>query len=380
MRIKSKLPNVGTTIFTVMSKMAAECGAINLSQGYPNFDTPEGLKERVSFYLNHKKNQYAPMAGLMELREVLAAKVGNLYGREVSPTEEITIVAGATQGLFTAITTFVDEGDEVILIEPAYDSYRPSVEFVKGVPVIYELDPPQYQVDWDELGRLVTERTRMIIINTPQNPIGKAFKKRDMERLEQLTHGTDILVLSDEVYEHLIYDGLRHESVLRYDDLFRRCIAVYSFGKTFHSTGWKMGYCVGPSDLMAEFRKVHQFNVFCVNSFIQYALADFMRDAEPYLSLPEFYQRKRDLFDGSLRNSRLQPLHSEGTYFQLFDYSDISDQPDTEFVKYLTRDIGVAAIPVSVFYSSGRQDGVIRLCFAKTDDLLHKAGGILSGI
>lgn len=380
MRILSKLPDVGTTIFTVMSQLAAEHGAINLSQGYPNFDTPQDLKDKVAYYLQNGKNQYCPMAGLIDLREVLADKMHKSYGLKPNPDTEITITAGATQAIFTAITTFVDKGEEVILIEPAYDCYRPTIELVKGVPVPYELSAPDFKIDWDELAALVTIRTRMIIINTPQNPIGKTLKQEDLEALQKLTAGTDIIVLSDEVYEHLIYDDQIHQSVARFPELYERSLLVYSFGKTFHSTGWKIGYCVGPEILMSEFRKVHQFNVFCVNSFEQYALADYLKDPKPYLGLPAFYQQKRDFLQSALEGSKLKPLPSEGTYFQLYDYTEISDEPDTEFAKRMTTEYGVAAIPVSVFYSSRKQNGVIRLCFAKTEDMLEEAGNLLKVI
>ncbi|MFT5764733.1 MAG: methionine aminotransferase [Saprospiraceae bacterium] len=374
MKIKSKLPNVGTTIFTVMSALANEHNAINLSQGFPDFDCPDLLKQLVNKHLQGGKNQYVPMAGIPLLRERLAAKIQRMYGHVVNPDTEITITAGATQALFTAIATFIHSGDEVILIEPAYDCYRPAIEVVGGIPVAYELSAPDYQIDWDAIQQLVSDKTKMIIINTPQNPIGKTLKAADLMALEKLTFGTDILVLSDEVYEHLIYDGAPHQSVLRYPDLFKRSLAVYSFGKTFHNTGWKIGYCVGPDYLMKEFRKVHQFNVFSVNSFVQYGIADFLEDPEPYLSLPGFYQQKRDFFGETMLGSRFKPLSSEGTYFQLFDYSEISNEPDTDFAKRLTMEHGVAAIPVSVFYSSGRQDNMIRLCFAKTEAVLESAG------
>lgn len=363
-----------------MSALANEHGAINLSQGFPNFDTPQALKDKVAYYLQNGKNQYCPMAGLMHLREVLANKMDKSYGLRPDPVKEITITAGATQAIFTAITAFIDKGEEVILIEPAYDSYRPSIELVKGVPVPYELSAPDFKIDWDELAALISVRTKMIIINTPQNPIGKTLKQDDLEALQRLTEGTDIIVLSDEVYEHLIFDGQEHQSVARFPDLYKRSLLVYSFGKTFHSTGWKIGYCIGPDHLMSEFRKVHQFNVFCVNSFEQYALADYLQDPEPYLELPAFYQQKRDFLESALKGSRLKPLPSEGTYFQLYDYSSISDEADTDFAKRMTTEFGVAAIPVSVFYSSRKQNGVIRLCFAKTEDMLEEAGKLLKVI
>ncbi len=380
MQIDSKLPNVGTTIFSVMSALANEHQAINLSQGFPNFDCPEGLKERVNFHMQNGKNQYVPMAGVPLLRERLAQKMEKSYGQPIDPASEITITAGATQALFTAIAAFVRPGDEVILIEPAYDSYRPSIEVVGGVPVVYELTAPDFRINWDDFQQCISERTKMIIINTPHNPIGKVLSEDDLLALQKITNNTDIIVLSDEVYEHLIFDGKAHQSVLRFSELFKRSLIVYSFGKTFHSTGWKMGYCVAPELLMKEFRKVHQFNVFSVNSFVQYGIADFLSNESFYLDLPNFYQQKRDFFQDAMAGSRLRALGSEGTYFQLFDYSSISDEGDLAFAKRMTTEFGVAAIPVSAFYSSGRDEKVIRLCFAKTEEVLKEAGEILRGL
>ena len=380
MEINSKLPTVGINIFSIMSAMANQYGAINLSQGFPDFDCPKELQNRVNFHLKNGKNQYVPMAGVPLLRERLAKKMENSYGQRIDSDTEITITAGATQALFTAITAFVRNGEEVILIEPAYDSYRPAVELAGGIPIIYELEGPDYQIDWKSFGKLISPNTKMIIINTPHNPIGKIRSEEDMRALEELTKETDILVLSDEVYEHLIYDGKKHQSVLRFPDLFKRSLLVYSFGKTFHSTGWKMGYCVGPELLMREFRKVHQFNVFSCNSFVQYGIADFLEDPATYQQLPEFYQQKRDYFQNQLFGSALNPLSSEGSYFQLYDYSAVSDLPDTEFAKHLTKEIGVAAIPVSVFYSSGRDEKVVRFCFAKKEETLAAAGKLLKEI
>jgi methionine transaminase len=377
MQIHSKLPQVGTTIFTVMSALANEYGAINLSQGFPNFDCPEALKERVAFHMQNGKNQYVPMAGVPVLREQLAQKMEKLYGQALHPDATITITAGATQALFTAIAAFIRPGDEVILIEPAYDSYRPSIEVVGGVSVVYELQGPEYRINWDDFRQLVSLRTKMIIINTPHNPIGKVLLENDLLQLQQLTRDSDIIVLSDEVYEHLIFDGRVHQSVLRYPELFQRSLIVYSFGKTLHSTGWKVGYCIAPEVLMKEFRKVHQFNVFCVNSFVQYGIADFLSDESFYLGLGDFYQQKRDFFQQAMAGSRLRALESEGTYFQLFDYSAISEEGDVAFAKRMTMEYGVAAIPVSVFYSSGRDERVVRLCFAKTEGVLGEAGGKL---
>lgn len=380
MKFHSKLPNVGTTIFTVMSALANEHGAINLSQGFPNFDTPDRLKKLVTHYMKAGKNQYAPMGGVPELREQLAAKIEFLYGLEVDPGSEITVTAGATQALYTAISAFVKPDDEVVLIEPAYDSYRPAIKVNGGMPVAYELDAPDYKIDWSQLRKLVNVRTRMIIINTPHNPIGKVFSEEDMKELDKLTEGTDILILSDEVYEHLVFDGFKHESVMRFPNLWKRSMAVFSFGKTLHATGWKLGYIVAPDYIMSEFRKVHQFNVFCVNTPMQYAIAEFLSDPNEYLSLPDFFQKKRDFFLETMKGSSLKPISSEGTYFQLFDYSAISSEKDTDFAKRMTTEFGVASIPVSVFNSKGTDNQVVRLCFAKTEDLLEKAGELLRKI
>ncbi len=376
LHIQSKLPNVGTTIFTVMSALANEHKAINLSQGFPDFPSSQRLIELVHDYMQKGYNQYAPMAGVPALREGIAQKISVMYGISVHP-DEITITAGATQALFTAITAFVRPGDEVVILEPAYDSYRPSIEANGGIPVIHELKAPDYQPDWHKIQQLFSDKTRMIIINTPHNPTGTILTQDDLQMLESMVANTNILVLSDEVYEHLIYDGEPHESVLRYPNLRERSLAVYSFGKTFHNTGWKIGYCVAPPALMAEFRKVHQFNVFCVNTPMQYALADFLQNPVEYLSLHDFYQRKRDFLAQVMQGSPLKPFPSKGTYFQLFDYSSISDEPDTEFARRLTVEFGVASIPVSVFYSSGKDEHVIRLCFAKKEETLEQAGALL---
>lgn len=372
----SKLPNVGTTIFTVMSALANEHKAINLSQGFPDFPSSERLINLVHDYMLKGFNQYAPMPGAAPLRENLARKIEELYGVNVHP-DEITITAGGTQALFTAISAFVRPGDEVILIEPAYDSYRPSVEVNGGVPVIYELQAPDYKVDWNAFAQLISPKTRMILINTPHNPTGTIFKKEDLQALQRLVADTNILILSDEVYEHLIYDGHEHWSVLRFPGLRERSLAAYSFGKTFHNTGWKMGYCVAPKELTVEFRKVHQFNVFSVNTPMQFALAEFLETPEEYLCLNDFYQKKRDFLLEVTKGSRLKPLQTLGTYFQLFDYQQISDEADVDFAKRMTTEFGVAAIPVSVFYSSGKDDKVIRLCFAKKEETLQKAGELL---
>ncbi len=380
MHFTSKLPQVGTTIFATMSALANQRQAINLSQGFPNFDGPDRLKELAYHHMKNGKNQYAPMPGVPLLRERLAQKIHQLYGALVDPDTEITITAGATQALYTAINAFVHPGEEVIVIEPAFDSYVPSILMAGGVPVAYRMKSPDYTVDWEELGRLITDKTRMIITNTPHNPTGQILRAEDLQALEKLLEGTNILLLSDEVYEHLIYDGAEHQSVFRYPDLWQRSLAVFSFGKTFHSTGWKIGYIAAPKALMGEFRKVHQYNIYAVNSFLQYALADFLETPDFYLDLPRFYQQKRDFFAEAMKGSSLRPLPCSGTYFQLFDYSAISSESDTDFAIRMTTAFGVAAIPVSVFNSNGQDDHVIRLCFAKTEEVLERAGEVLRGI
>ncbi len=380
MHITSKLPSVGTTIFSVMSALAQKHGAINLSQGFPNFPASEELTELVCHYLRQGYNQYAPMPGLQELREQIAAKVSRMYGLQVDAQEEITMTAGATQAIYCAIAAFVKAGDEVIIFEPAYDCYRPAVEVNGGKAVIYELEAPDYKVNWQEVQHLLSSRTRMIIINTPHNPSGTTLKASDMLALQQLCEGTDILVLSDEVYEHLIYDGQQHQSVLRFPQLRRRSLATYSFGKTFHATGWKIGYCIAPPELMREFRKVHQYNTFAVHRPTQHALADYLQAPEHYDQLPAFYQQKRDYLQQQLSASRLKPLPCAGTYFCSYDYSAVSDEPDGDFTKRLITEHGIAAIPVSAFYSSGKDERIIRLCFAKTEDTLQQAAEILCKI
>ena len=377
--MKSKLPNIGTNIFTVMSGLAVEHNAINLSQGFPNFECSLRLQGLIYEYMQRGFNQYAPMAGVPVLRMRLSEKINNLYTANIQP-DDITLTAGGTQALFTAITAFVHIGDEVILIEPAYDSYRPAIELSGGIPVIYELQSPDYQIDWLIFAKLITPKTRMIMFNTPHNPTGKTWSENDIKELAKLVKNTDILILSDEVYEHLIYDNVEHQSVLRYPELWERSMAVYSFGKTFHATGWKMGYVVAPPHLTSEFRKIHQFNVFSVNTPIQYAIAEFLENPNEYLSLPDFYQQKRDFLIEKMKNSRFKPLYCEGTYFQLFDYSAISDEKDTDFAKRLTIEHSVATIPVSAFYSSRRDDKVIRICFAKTDETLINAAKLLEKV
>ena len=380
MIVSSKLPGVGTTIFTVMSALAQEHGAINLAQGFPDFPSSQRLNELVAHYMRQGYNQYAPMAGVPILRQRIAEKIDGLYGVKIDPDQEITITCGATEGIFTAIGALVSPGDEVIIFEPAYDSYRPSIELFGGVTKSFELSAPDYTIDWDRLMRLISMKTRMIIINTPQNPIGKILKPADMQALEKLVSSNDIIILSDEVYEHMVYDGHEHQSILRYPALRERAVAVYSFGKTFHNTGWRIGYCVAPPALTAEFRKVHQFNVFSINTPMQYALADFLEDPHEYLGLGTFFTHKRDFFLDAIEGSLFRPLLSEGSYFQLCDYSQISTEPDVDFCRRLTMEYGVAAIPVSVFYHSKRDEKIIRFCFAKKEETLERAAKLLREI
>lgn len=371
---QSKLPNVGTTIFSVMSALAQEHGAINLAQGFPNFNPDERLMSLIDKHVRGGMNQYSPMPGVPALLKRIGEMVGNLYGCPVDPLAEVTVTTGAVQGLYTAITTFVHPGEEVILFEPAYDSYLPAIQLTGGVAVPIKGVAPYFKPDWEAVARAINPRTRMIILNTPHNPTGTNWTKEDMESLSALVRGTDILVLSDEVYEHLVFDGKRHESVLRYPELWGRCIAAFSFGKTFHITGWRVGYVVGAAPLMKEFRKAHQYFTFCVNAPAQYALADYMEDASTYLSLPAFYQAKRDLFREQLTNTGFELLPCEGTFFQLARYSALSDEPDMEFAKRLTIEKGVAVIPLSPFYGDGTDEKIIRFCFAKTDETLIAAG------
>ncbi|MCB0520958.1 MAG: methionine aminotransferase [Lewinellaceae bacterium] len=380
MLISSKLPNAGTTIFTVMSALANQHHAINLSQGFPNFDCSDELKSLVEKYMRQGYNQYAPMPGVPALREIIAEKIQSLYGMAVDPETEITITAGATQALYCTISAFIRPDDEVILIEPAYDSYRPAVEVNGGIPVTYEMSAPGYRVDWRMLERLVTWKTRMIIVNTPHNPTGKILSELDWAELQRLAEDRDILVLCDEAYEHIVFDGKKHKSLLLKPKIYERGLAVFSFGKTLHTTGWKLGCVVAPPDLTREFRKVHQFNVFSVNTPMQHAVAEYLQSPQRYLELDAFFEKKRDYLLSAMQGSRFVPIASEGTYFQLFDYSNISDEKDTEFVKRMTTEHGVAAIPVSSFYSSNKDEKVIRLCFAKTEETLARAGEILRKI
>ena len=375
--IASKLPNVGTTIFTVMSKLAADHKAINLSQGFPDFDCAPELRELFCKYINSGFNQYPPMAGIIGLREAIAEKMQFLYGAQYDPEHEVTVTPGATYGVFTCVTAFVSPGDEVILFEPAYDCYGPAVEVNGGVPVYVQMRYPDYSIDWEAVKNAITPKTRMIILNTPNNPTASVFSSEDLRLLEGLLRGTDIIVASDEVYEHLVFDGHQHQSVARYPGLAERSFVVNSFGKTYAVTGWKMGYVLAPKNLMVEFRKVHQFNAFVSNGPVQYAFADYMKNRDAYLQLSAFYQRKRDFFLDGLKGSRFKPLPSRGTFFQNLAYDAISDERDTDLAIRLTKEQGVASIPVSVFYREPPAHKVLRFCFAKSDETLAKGAAIL---
>jgi methionine aminotransferase len=379
-QLNSRLPNVGTTIFTTMSALAAEKNAVNLGQGFPDFDCDPQLVEQVAVAMKAGFNQYPPMAGVPALRQTVASKIGTLYGAAYDPATEITITAGATQALLTAILCSVHSGDEVIVIEPVYDSYVPAIELAGGTPVFVqmEIDAGGYSIPWHKVAAAITARTRMIMLNSPHNPTGTVLRDTDIRALTDIVRGTDILILSDEVYEHMVYDGAQHESLCRWPELAERAFIVSSFGKTFHVTGWKVGYVAAPAALTAEFRKVHQFNVFTVNTPVQHALAAYMANPAPYLELSGFYQRKRDLFRDGLRDSRFRLLPSNGTYFQCVDYSAISSLPEAEFATWLTAEVGVAAIPVSAFYHQSTESCIVRFCFAKRDDTLRLALGKLA--
>jgi methionine transaminase len=378
--IRSKLPNTEQSIFAIMSKMAAEQGAINLSQGFPDFDISSDLIARVNHYMNAGHNQYAPMPGIPALRQAISKKVEKHHGIFYDPDMEINITAGATQALYTAISAFVRDDDEVIIFEPAYDSYAPAVRVNGGHVKYAQMEMPGYTINWPHLARLMTNRTKMIIINTPHNPTGAVLTESDLLQLQRITLNSDIIVLSDEVYEHLIFDGLQHHSVCRFPDLAARSMAVGSFGKTFHATGWKVGYVLAPENLMREFRKVHQWVVFAVNTPIQLAIADFLQDENNYNYLPGFFQEKRDNFLKLTKKSRFKPIPCFGTYFQCFDYSAISDESDFEFAKRLTIDHKIASIPLSPFFMNGRDDKILRFCFAKKDETLQQAAEILCKI
>lgn len=378
--IKSKLPQVGTTIFTVMSQLANEHNALNLSQGFPDFKGDDKLFNLVADAMHQGLNQYAPMAGLMALREQIVQKTANLYNVNYNPETEITITAGGTQAIYTVIAATISEGDEVIIFIPAYDCYGPAVELNGGKVVYIQLLAPEYTVNWNLVKKLITQRTKMIIINTPHNPTGKILDKNDMLALEKIVSNTNIIILSDEVYEHIIFDKQKHQSVCKFPKLAERSFIISSFGKTFHNTGWKIGYCLAPSNLMKEFRKAHQFIVFSVNTPLQHALAEYLKNENTYLELGNFYQQKRDFFVDSIKDSKFEIIPSKGTYFQLLSYRNISNEKDTEFAVRLTKEYKLASIPVSVFYQKNVDEKILRFCFAKKEETLERAAEILNKV
>ncbi|MBS0427322.1 MAG: pyridoxal phosphate-dependent aminotransferase, partial [Proteobacteria bacterium] len=369
----TKLPAVGTTIFTVMSALAAEKNAVNLGQGFPDFGCDPKLLDDVTAAMAAGHNQYPPMPGIPALRNAIAGKLEAMYGRHYDPATEITVTAGATQAIITAILAIVRPGDEVIVLEPCYDSYVPNIDLAGGTVVRVPLVPGSFRPDFDRIAAAITPKTRAILVNTPHNPSATVWTAAEMRQLEALLDPTDIFVIADEVYEHMVYDGAQHESVARFPGLAARSFIVSSFGKTYHVTGWKVGYVAAPTPLMAEFRKVHQFNVFTVNTPMQHALAAYMADPAPYVQLPAFYQRKRDLFAAGLAKTRFKLLRSEGSYFQCVDISAVSDLGEADFCQWLTAEIGVAAIPLSAFYGDGFDQRVVRFCFAKKDETLQTA-------
>ncbi|MFC1826146.1 methionine aminotransferase [Thermodesulfobacteriota bacterium] len=373
MKIESKLPDVGITIFTVMSNLANEHSAINLSQGFPDFDVDPKLLDLVDKYMRAGYNQYAPMQGVPALRASIAEKTQQLYEAVYDPATEITVTSGATEALFAAITAVVQTGDEVIVLEPAFDCYVPAIELNGGIPVFVKYHFPDYHIDWDDVQRAMTPRTRLIILNSPHNPTGAVLSGEDIAALKRIVRDTDVLIVSDEVYEHIIFDGRVHESMARHPELARRSFVISSFGKTYHTTGWKIGYCLAPEPLSTEFQRVHQFLTFASNTPIQHAYAEFMQHKDAYLKLAEFYQHKRDTFLALLEPSRFKPIPCRGTYFQMLDYSAISDEPDAAFAQRLTVELGVASIPPSVFYHDSEDHRVLRFCFAKKDETLERA-------
>ncbi|WP_456463718.1 methionine aminotransferase [Lutibacter sp.] len=378
--IISKLPEVPTSIFAIMSGLANEQNALNLSQGFPDFKSDEKLIELVNKAMVSGKNQYAPMPGIFSLREAIAEKTENLYGVYYNPDTEITITAGATQAIFTVIAATIQKDDEVIIFKPAYDCYEPSIELFGGKTIAIQLNPEEFSINWQEVKRLITDKTKMIIINTPHNPSGRVLSQKDMLQLEVLLKNTNILLLSDEVYEHIIFDSEKHQSAALYPALVERTFIIASFGKTFHNTGWKMGYCIAPTELTKEFRKVHQFNVFSVHHPTQVALAEYLKTPSNYLELGSFYQHKRDLFLSLIKDSRFEFKPSKGTYFQLLNFKNITDESDFDFAVRLTKEQKIAGIPISVFNENKYDSKVLRFCFAKTDDTLKKAAEIINKI
>jgi methionine aminotransferase len=379
-RPDSKLPAVGTTIFTVMSRLAADVGAINLSQGFPDFDCDPELVEAVARHMRAGRNQYAPMQGVLALREAIAAKFEHYYGRRYDPETEVTVTSGGTEAIFDAVAAVVHAGDEVIVLEPCYDSYVPAIELAGGVPIVVSMRPPDYAIDWDAVRAAVSPRTRMLILNTPHNPTGSVLTAADAGELSRIANEADIFLVSDEVYDHIVFDGVRHESMARHEALASRSFVVGSFGKTYHTTGWKVGYAVAPAPLMAEFRKVHQFVTFATSTPVQHAIADFLGARRGLDELAPFFQAKRDLFLRLMSGSRFKPLPCRGSYFQLMDYSALSDEDDAAFAVRMTKEHGVASIPTSPFLYRASAPRVVRFCFAKKDETLARAAERLAGV
>jgi len=379
-RLRSKLPSVGTTIFTVMSRLASDLGAINLSQGFPDFDCDPELVDAVARHMRAARNQYAPMQGVPALREAIAGKYEEFHGRRYDPETEVTVTSGGTEAIFDAVTAVLHPGEEAIVLEPCYDSYIPAIEMSGGVAVVVPLRYPDYSVDWPAVRAAITPKTRLLIINTPHNPAGAVLTASDIQELIAIVKGTDLLIVSDEVYEHIIFDGIQHESMARHPELAERSFVVGSFGKTYHTTGWKIGYAVAPAELTTEFRKVHQFVTFSTITPVQYALADFLSARRGLKELAPFFQRKRDLFLKLMEGSRFHPLKSRGSYFQLMDYSAITSEHDAEFAVRLTKERGVASIPTSPFLSRSPAPPVLRFCFAKKDETLERAAERLRNV
>ena len=373
MRIDSKLPDTGTTIFTVMSALAAEHNAVNLGQGFPDYAMSEDLTALVDKAMKDGFNQYAPMPGYLPLRETIAEKIEFLYQAKVDPVKEITITPGGTYAIYSALTTILQPGDEVIVMQPNYDSYVPNIQVNGAIPVLVDLDLPGYTVNWKKVAGAVNPKTKAIILNSPHNPTGSILSENDIEELRKIVAGTNIFIISDEVYEHIVFDGAQHHSMLRYPDLYERSFVCFSFGKVYHCTGWKIGYCVAPPELMKEFIKVHQFNAFSTNSPAQVALAEYLKNKETYLSLSPFFQKKRDYFIDAMKSTKFDLLHSAGSFFICASYARISSEPDRDFAVRLTKEAGVTTIPVSAFYKSGKDDRVIRFCFGKNESTLERA-------
>ncbi len=371
--ITSKLPSIGPTIFTVMSSLAVEHNAINLGQGFPDYPMSEELISLVNQHMKAGHNQYVHMNGLPALRNVIAEKIFGLYQQQINADTEITVTPGGTYAIYTALTAVLQPGDEVIVFEPAYDSYIPNVEINGAVPVLIPLTYPDYKIDWNEVRKRISAKTKMVMLNSPHNPTGAILSKEDIFQLQQIVKDTNIFILSDEVYEHLIFDDMQHESMLRYPDLLERSFVCFSFGKVYHCTGWKLGYCIAPEALTKEFRKVHQFNCFSCNSPMQFALADFLQYKESYLTLGNFLQKKRDYFMNLMKQTNFKPLPSHGSYFQLYSYEGMSDESEKDLAIRLTKDFGVATIPTSAFYKNGKDDKVLRFCFAKKESTLEEA-------